>query len=186
METFGLLGSSAELRQMLLLPGQSKVDKAVRRLWELALYSQSNLQVRALETLSAVFSCEVAENDMLSSEWFNVCPSQTPLSAIMDICRRPFTDLQHSGLRLILSISTWEWGQKQIKKCPGLVEYILDRKAISDKNGKQLKFQIASTLANSETSEAVFGSADFLKFKEYERNGPFFVVDTLSVAFEEV
>ena len=184
MDTLGLLGSHSELRPLLQLIPTEQFNKVIKRLWEYALYSQSVFQIHALDILSTIFACE-EDNELTNSDWFNLCPSETPLSVVMEIVRRPFTDLQLSGLKLILSISRWEWGQNQIKKCPGLLEYMLDRKTVSDNNGKKLKFEIVSTLANSSTSESVFGSPNFLKFKEYERDGPYFVAENLSVAFEE-
>ena len=185
MDTLGLLGSNLELRPLLQLIQTEHLNKTIIKLWEYALYSQSHLQVRAFNVMATIFSCEL-DNESINSDWFNLCPSETPLSVVMAIVKQPFSDLQLSGLNLILSISQWEWGLKQINKCPGLIEYVLDRKTVSDINGKKLKFQIVSMLANSSMSESVFGSPNFLKFKEYERDGPFYVTkDNPSVAFEE-
>lgn len=183
MDTFTLLGSAHKLRSILLTQRQ-EVDSAVQKLWEYGLQSQSDIQVRALDVLTAVFSCEF-DAELLNSDWFDLCPLQSPLSIIMTIVKRPFSDLQLSGLRLILSLSVWEWGQKHINKCPGLLEYLLDRKTISDSKGKQVKFDIISTLANSSTSEGIFGSPVFLKLKQYVQDGVFYVVDELSVALDD-
>lgn len=183
MDTFMLLGSTHKLRPILLTQ-QNEVNPVIQKLWEYALQSQSDLQVRALDVLTALFSCET-DTELLNSDWFDLCPFQTPLSTIMTIVKRPFSDLQLSGLRLILSLSTWEWGQKHIKKCPGLLEYLMDRKTISDTRGKQVKFDIISTLANSPSAESVFGSPVFVKLAQYVREGAFYVADELSVALDD-
>ena len=184
MDTVGLLGSTHQGRGILLIQ-QQETERAIKQLWEFVSKSKSDIRTRSLNILSSIFSCEV-DTDFLSSDWFKLCPAPDPLSIVLKIVKQPFPELLCSGLRLILSISSWEWGQKQIQKSPGFVEFLLDRKSIADKDGKLLKYQIISNLANSLTAVVVFGSPLFMKFKEYERAGPFFVAEETSIAIEEI
>ena len=185
LETFALLGSSPKLRP-LILSERNQADMVLGKLWQLVIHSQSDSQVKAMNVLSAIFSCDDG-GEMLNSDWFNLCPSKTPLSVVMAILNKPFIDLQLASLKLIKSVSSWQWGQKNINDTPGLVELLLDRKSVSDPNGLELKFQIISLLANSSTTESVFGSPIFLKFTEYQREGVLYISGgALSVATDEL
>ncbi len=185
METFMLLGSSSKLRP-LILSERNQAERVLVKLWQLVIHSQSDSQVKAMNVLSAIFSCD-GGGEMLNSDWFDLCPSQTPLSVVTAILNKPFVDLQHACLKLIKSVSSWQWGQRQINDTPGLVELLLDRKSVSDPKGLELKFQIISTLADSATAESIFGSPIFLKFKEYQREGVLYITSgALSVATDEL
>ena len=70
-------------------------------------------------------------------------------------------------------------------RCPGFLEFLLDREAERDKTGKEAKFQLLVSLANSgqQVRDLVGHELEFLLL-EYVRMGPFYVAAQSQVAFQ--
>ena len=67
---------------------------------------------------------------------------------------------------------------------PGFNEYLLDRSTEQTKEGKEGKYSIVKTLVDSPTAMELFGRVYFVRLKEFEREGPFYVKVESAVAFE--
>ena len=66
----------------------------------------------------------------------------------------------------------------------GFLEYLLDRTTESDKAGKEHKYEFIVELVRSPVSKEVFDKPFYLRLREYEREGPFYVRAQAAVAFE--
>lgn len=184
VDTLGLLGSSRTGREALGMDGSSS-HKAVKALGGMLSQGRSEYRVRVLHVFSSFFSCsEECEGGWTSEQWFHHLHTN-PLSIVMSILGQPFDDLCTGGLRFLLALAPHEWGQKELSGHPGLLEYLLDRRVNLSKTGKELKFDIVHTLVNSSTAEAAFGSPNFLKLRQYDREGPFFATGEQAVAMDE-
>ena len=66
----------------------------------------------------------------------------------------------------------------------GFLEYLLDRTTETDKAGKEHKYEFIVELVRSPFSKKVFEKPFYLRLREYEREGPFYVKAQAAVAFE--
>ena len=185
VDTVGALGFTAAGRKALKLY-DSQTKAALRSLGETITSSSSELRTRALGAVAMLLSCK-EENDSweasTSQEWFNTLhPSIFP--TLMSVVKQPFEDLRIAGLKVLLSMASWEWGQREMQAQAGFLEYLLDRRTEPDKIGKELKYEIVHAIAVSGTAEGVFGGALFLKLRQYDREGPFYYAAETTVALQ--
>lgn len=163
-----------------------ETSNAIKKLGEFVTQSKPDLQIRALNAFVMIFSCEEdSSEDSTSYNWF-LLATPNLMAIIMSIVKQPFLDIRYTCLRLLMSMSNWRWGQNEMKKFPGFVEYLLDRRTETEKEGKELKYAIIQHLATSSTSEEIFGSPIYLKLKVYVSEGPFYVIEETTVAYEEM
>ena len=72
-----------------------------------------------------------------------------------------------------------------VGKCvAGLTEFLLDRRIESNKICKDSKFEVVKTIAESPTAATTFGNVMLLRFREFVREGPFYVQAQSEVAIE--
>lgn len=187
MDTVGLLCASVGGR-VALQSCRTEVESALKKMAELVRGSRSEYCAQSLLVLAHMFSCQETESEPrgLTNEDFFRLASPTLLVRILSVIRQPFPELHLAGLKLLLSLSRSEWGQKKVQCVPGLVEYLLDRQTEYNRKGKELKFAIIHVLSVSPSTEAVFGSPGLVKFKTHVLEGPFYVEGKTSVAVEEM
>lgn len=106
------------------------------------------------------------------------------MELIWNLCRQPFADLRCAALEILRSIAKQYWGQQYMNDLPGFIEYLLDRTTEFDKQGKEMKFEIVRTLAESPTSCETLGNIVVSRMQQYVNDGPFFVKAEVVVAFE--
>lgn len=180
VDTFGVLGSFLPGRKALKMSG-SQLDEALKLLGRLIREGRSEVRVRSMHTLNTILSCP--DDDQETRVWLNVVLLH-PGVTLLSIARQPFPDLHMEALGVVLTMVQKQWGQQEMKVVPGFVEYLLDRRTETERLGKQLKYDILHALVSSGTAEKEFGSSVFVKFRKYDREGPFFAGETM-VAFEE-
>ena len=185
VDTFGLLGSTQAGREV--LEGYSlQVKDILISLGNFITSASSDVRIRTLGAVSMLMSCK-EENSTFegskSREWFDLLHSSI-FPTLISIVKQPFADIRAAGLKLLLTIAQWEWGQREMHNQPGFLEYLLDRKTEPDKIGKELKYEVIHTLVVSETAEGVFGGPGYLKLRQFDREGPFFHTADTSVALE--
>ena len=188
VDTFSLLCSTLNGREA-LQAHSDKVNAVINGLGQFVLQSRSELRVRSLDALSLILSCDERSRDpgeaSTSHRW---CSGAVPdfVSVAMAIAKQPFPDLRYASLGFLLSVSRWGWGQREMGACPGFVEYLLDRKTESEKKGKEMKYEIIRTMAESSDCEEIMGGPLYLKLKEYVSEGPFYVfTESSTVAVED-
>ena len=187
MDTFALLCSTQKGREALAAK-PDKTNLVVKAIGGFVLQSRNELRVRSLEAFSLILSCDEGLSDDETSISYKWVSSSLPdfISVAMTIAKQPFPDLRYASLSFLLSVSCWRWGQKEMKACPGFVEYLLDRKTERDKRGKEMKYDIIRTMAKSQYCEETMDGPVYLKLKQYVREGPFYVLtESSTVAVEE-
>ena len=186
VDTFGVLGSTDSGRKA-LFNAEAETKSALTSLGEFIASGHPDVRTRSLRALSMLLSCtERCGNweESVSLQWFNTV-HKDPFPILMSIVKQPFQDLRVAGLRVLLTMSLFEWGQRIFSSHAGFLEYLLDRKTEPDKEGRELKYEIVhSIVTTGETAERVFGNVDLLKLRKYDREGPFFSAADTTVAME--
>ena len=116
-------------------------------------------------------------------QWFMQI-SNKPLQTILSICKQPFPDLKCAALYVIGAIANQEWAQRLLNQHGGFHEYLLDRSTEHEQTGKQAKYYVIKTLAESVTTTQFFGRPFMLKLIEYVKDGPLFRIVQSEVALE--
>ena len=185
VDTLALMSSSLNGR-LALAQHPEEASNAIKKLGEFVTQSKPDLRIRALNAFVLIFSCEEdSSQDSTSYNWF-LLATPNLMTIILSIVKQPFLDMRYACLHVLMSMSKWKWGQSEMKKFPGFVEYLLDRRTETEKEGKELKYAIIQQLASSSTSEEIFGSPMYLKLKVYVSEGPFYVTEETTVAYEEM
>ncbi|CAL4100097.1 unnamed protein product, partial [Meganyctiphanes norvegica] len=143
-------------------------------------------RVSVLEALSRLFYLPVESqtDDLvgLTEIWWSSVGGVS-MEKIIAVSRQPFPELHCAALTFINVLASLPWGQRLINAEPGLVEYILDRSSESDKEGKELKHLIVTTLIHSPYSETILGEDYMKKLTKFYNEGPFYVEANPEVAF---
>lgn len=185
VDTVGVLGSTLSGRKALELY-DSQTKAALKTLGGYIVDSSSELRIRVLCAVAMLLSCK-EENDSWeaskSQEWFNTLHPNI-LQTLISVLKQPFKDLRTAGLKVLLSMAPWQWAQREMHTQAGFLEYLLDRRTEPDKVGKELKYEVVHAIVASGTAEGVFGSANYLKLRQYDREGPFFYTVETTVALE--
>jgi 26S proteasome non-ATPase regulatory subunit 5 len=66
----------------------------------------------------------------------------------------------------------------------GLIEFLLDRGIEPNKLCKDAKFEVVKTITESPTAATSFGNITLLRFREFVREGPFYIQTQSEVAIE--
>jgi 26S proteasome non-ATPase regulatory subunit 5 len=188
-DTVGLLSSSLQGREALIQQG-IEATPVLPKLAEFVSQPKNDVRLRALRTFSQVFSCDNEEGTYdvslsIGYQWYKLANVDL-VTLVVAIIKQPFPDLHLVGLKFLLSLCQWKWGQMEMQRSPGFVEFLLDRRTETEKEGKELKYYIIRCLSESSFTERIFGSSLLLKFKDYVNEGPFYVKVETVVAFEDV
>ena len=186
VDTLGFLGSTPSGRAALNTAGE-RSREVIRALGEILARGRSDLRIRALHSFAVFFSCSdesCGEGGWSGEQYFQHLHPNLP-SVIMSLLKQPFNGLITAALEFLHSLAGHHWGQRALSGQPGLLEFLLDRKPSLSKSAKETKYEVVSTLVNSNTAEKCFGSPNFLKLRKYHREGPFFVAGEQAVAMEE-
>lgn len=185
VDTFGLLGSTQSGRSALGVNAAQTAD-TVKLLGSYFGSINTGTRIRSVESASVLLAYNATPQDEeLSEHWYNLL-GQNVFQNIFGVVRQPFPDLQSVGLKFIKTLSVCAWGQRSIHKGAGFIEYLLDRATGLDKSGKELKYDIVSGLVSKkEMCVETFGQAVYMKLKEYQEEGPFFVKGENVIAFQD-
>ena len=187
VDTFGVLGSSESGRRA-LQNTEAELRASLKCLGEFIVNGHSDIRTRTLRTVSMLLSCPEGHDrkweESTSLQWFNTLHPKL-FTVVMSIVKQPFQDLRLAGLHVLLTMSSFEWGQRQFQQHAGFLEYLLDRSTEPDKEGREMKYEIVHSLVTSGSiAEAVFGNVDLLKLRKYDREGPFFSAADTTIALE--
>ena len=185
LDTFGLLGSTQPGRSALSVTAVQTAD-TVKLLGSYFSSANVDTRIRSLESASSLLACNATpQEEELSEHWYRLL-GQNVFQNVFAIVRQPFPDLRSAGLQFIKALSLCAWGERTIHQGAGFVEYLLDRTTGLDKRGKELKYDIVSGLVSKkDTCVETFGQAMYLKLKEYQEEGAFFVKGENVVAFQD-
>ena len=185
VDTVGLLLSLPASRRALLSQKQAVLADLAK--WGHVLVSGSSDQrVRVLGAIQMMVSCKEMLprwEESLSLRWCLVIHADF-FQQVMALARQPFPDLAVAALSVIMAMSEWEWGQRQVQPIPGFLEFLLDRGGMASKEGIQVKFQIVCRCVEGATSQEVWGNVDMLRLRKYQREGPFHQASQTSVTLD--
>lgn len=119
----------------------------------------------------------------LTEQWFaHLMPR--PVQALLAICSQPFPDLRQHASATLCTLANLPWGQRLLASEPGFTEYLLDRSTEKTKEGKDCKYDIVKTLAESPTTGSIFGAPHLMRFRTYVNDGPYYIRTEALVATE--
>ncbi|KAL6265110.1 hypothetical protein P5V15_005200 [Pogonomyrmex californicus] len=184
LDTLGYVCANVEGKYALQALGNA-MPSVLKKIAEIIKEMPTDLRIRALNSLALILKVNKDEQDnkilLLTKQWFNsLCDD--PLGMIVAICRQPFADIRRAGLEVLAVISSQVWGQIYISTYPGLVEFLLDRNIEAFKECKDVKYEIVECLSQAERN--IFDADTMQKFKQFVKEGPFFVDVNTEVAIE--
>lgn len=187
VDTVGLLLSLPAGRRGLL--PQERATLAVFAEWGKVLVSgSSDHRCRVMRAIKMMVSCDegVAKwEESRSLRWCSVIHANF-FKHLIDIVKLPFPDLAVAGLGVVVEMSRWEWGQREMQQSPGFLEFLLHRGGgVAGKEGLHLKYEIVCRCVESGCGQEVWGNVDFLKLRKYQREGPFYQPADTAIALEE-
>ncbi len=184
IDTFALLASNIKSRAVLLELSAS-TEQCLRRLGDFIVNGTVEVRIRTLAAVSQILLCteQVDCEESVSRKWFSILGPRV-FSTLVSVAKQPFTELHRAVLKVFLAMVGSKWGQKEMSSYGGFLEYLLDRRTESEKEGRELKYEIVRVMATSSYAESVWESADLLKLKKYEKEGPFHFQADTAVATE--
>lgn len=126
---------------------------------------------------------QTAELLKLTEYWYGHFGNNT-FQYLMSLADQPFAELRVAILSMFKALGQQPWGQSIMNNHPGFREYLLDRSTEKTKEGKEVKYEIIATLANSPTVRDIFGDPYYVQLKTYCSEGPFYVRAQAEVAME--
>ena len=188
VDTLGLLTSYPAGRMVLFSMEQVTLQVLASLGVELTS-SLSERRNRVLRLIKMMVSCEEEEDasrqESRTMQWC-LLVHPTLCSLLLSFVRMPFSDLRVAVLHVMMEMARWEWGQRLMQGCPGLLEFLLDREVVLDKEGCELKYDAVRRCVESECGVAVWGNVDMLKLRKFQKEGPFYQKSETSVAIEEL
>ncbi|XP_069676869.1 26S proteasome non-ATPase regulatory subunit 5 isoform X3 [Periplaneta americana] len=186
METVGYIGTSVEGKYMLDSLDDT-MDQTMKKLAHKISNLPTELRVRAMNTVANLLQLKLPDQNSqslaITKSWFEKM-AVNPMELIMSVCRQPFTELRLAGMQVLQVLAEQQWGQECINSTPGLIEFLLDRSIETNKLCKDAKFEVVKTVVESPTAGTTFDTVTLLRFREYVREGPFFVEAQTEVAIE--
>nr|CAB3265244.1 26S proteasome non-ATPase regulatory subunit 5 [Phallusia mammillata] len=189
METIGVVGESFEGKSLLYDQGK-RCTEAVKEICHVMCHGSEDLRFRAVRTMRQLLTPSKENEDQtdqindITVSWFQQI-SLDPVDTIIGLCKQPFTDIRCSGFRLLQTVAECNWGLPALVEVPTLTEFLLDRSTETEKPCKEAKFDVVKTIAMAPSSASIFGNQNYLRFRHFVNEGPFYVEASLSVAIED-
>ena len=178
LESLAHLSSLQEGRELLNSSG-SKLQEALCVCGSQLVGGSS----RRREQLMSMFSALLREYSWMSDRdfyceqthsWFR-CIGTDAMKRLFVVMKQPFSEQQLGAFSVCRSIAAWKWGQEEMLRCPGLLEFLLNSENISGEDLVYTRFDIISILANSRTSQETLGSSFYAKIREQLSLGAYHV-----------
>ncbi|XP_060078581.1 26S proteasome non-ATPase regulatory subunit 5-like [Ylistrum balloti] len=186
IQTVGFIGSTPEGKVALDKWG-GKLLSSVSDIAAVLRNGTTELKINALQAVESLLTLRVEDQTtellMLTEKWFNLL-SHEPLRTLLEIVQQPFTDLRCAAYQVFIAMATQQWAQECMNKFPGFTEFLLDRLTESTKEGKDGKYTLVKTLAESPFAANSFGNPFYVKLKAYCVQGPYFIRAQAEVAME--
>ena len=112
---------------------------------------------------------------------------RNPMEYLFQIIKQPFAELTESAYKVLQNIGNKPWGVSPFIQEPGLVEYILDRNIVIKKEAKEMKYELIKILQrnSASTDDNIMPPEMLMRFKNYVKEGPFYVEAQAEVALGE-
>ncbi|XP_076822852.1 26S proteasome non-ATPase regulatory subunit 5-like [Clavelina lepadiformis] len=189
IETIGVIGIFDEGKLILADQGQKCVS-FVKEICRIMSSGAQDMRLRAVNVMGQLLDHRQVNPEKVDAvlpitlSWYKLI-SSNPMDAILSLCKQPFLAIRCSGFHLLNTIAGCSWGIEAMSGFPTMTEYLLDRSTESDKASKEAKYEVVQTLVQSPRFAHVFGNQNYLKFRQFVKEGPFYVESELSTAIEE-
>ena len=112
---------------------------------------------------------------------------RNPMEYLFQIIKQTFAELTESAYKVLHNIGNKPWGVSPFIQEPGLVEYILDRNIVIKKEAKEMKYELIKILQrnSASTDDNIMPPEMLMRFKNYVKEGPFYVEAQAEVALGE-
>ncbi|XP_057664519.1 26S proteasome non-ATPase regulatory subunit 5-like [Diorhabda carinulata] len=180
LETLGVIGRTNQGKCALQSTG-NKITYAIKTIMKLISSYPTDVKLRALTCIENLLRVSDIQSNVsqITRKWFTLL-NDDPMDVIVRYAKNPFTEIKLSGLGILQAMSIQQWGQEEIRNCPGLVEYLLDRNVETVKECKEMKYEIVKGLVTS----TVFEENMLKRLTDYVKQGPFHVEAVTEIAFE--
>ena len=188
-ETIGYIGVSLEGKVTLADLG-NKMSNCIEKLEDLIRDSPTEIRIRGMNAFSSLIKLdkENQTNEFLSITefWYKKALGNrgSPMQLLVGIVKLPFADMRLTVYGLLINIAKQGWGRREILRFPGFPELLLDRSTERDKEGKDAKFDLVTSLVESGDAKEVVGAELEGRLREYARLGPHHVQVESQVAYE--
>uniref|UniRef100_H2YAS0 26S proteasome non-ATPase regulatory subunit 5 n=1 Tax=Ciona savignyi TaxID=51511 RepID=H2YAS0_CIOSA len=189
IETLGVIGETLEGKQLLSDQGEN-FTCALKEVFQVLRYGKQDLRLIAVQCVTSLLDHKKIHEDSLelayaiTFPWFQLI-SNNPIDSIISLCKQPFPDIRCSGYALLNTVAESRWGVEVMVEVATLVEFLLDRATESERMCKDAKFAVVKTLSKADNVASVFGNQNYLRFRQFVNEGPYYVGTQLSVAIDE-
>ncbi|XP_068631028.1 26S proteasome non-ATPase regulatory subunit 5 [Battus philenor] len=190
LDTLGFIGITIEGKLCLAAVGGQFIQ-AVEKVGQLINNSPTEIKIRALHCFANLISVEKDKErsgpvdhrvTLMTREWFRSLNKQSgSMETLLEICKNPFPDIKLAAFDTLDAVCQHLWGEQDVARVAGFVEYLLDRSVNNTKEVKEAKYDIIKRLSQS----AAFEANVFMRLQTYVEEGPFYSDTTLQVAMEE-
>lgn len=176
------IGSSVAGKR--ILSSLDGLDTFLKLLGSVIRGTNGELKIRALRCLSLLLKNDDAPDpdgqmSSLLESWYNLVngdPDRHDVTSnLYQMIQQPFLDLRLGSYEVMKILVTHVWGQTHLKRMNGFTQYLLNRNSEFSKDGKEIKYQLICELVSSPFTMRIFGREEFLLFRKYMKEGPYFV-----------
>lgn len=189
-ETLGYIGVSLEGKSCLAEMG-NKMLNCIEKLDNLIQDAPTDIRIRGMNAFASLIKLDKENQNSaylaITESWYrSALGSRTePISVLYSLVKQPFIDLRLAVYLLLLNMAKQGWGRREILRCPGFPELLLDRSAEREKSGKEAKYVLIQALVESGDAKDIVGDDLEGALKLYTRQGPFYVKVESQLAFED-
>jgi len=189
-ETLGYIGVSLEGKSCLAGMG-NKMLNCIEKLDNLIQDAPTDIRIRGMNAFASLIKLDKENQNSeyltITESWYrSSLGSRTePVSVLYSLVKQPFLDLRLAVYLLLFNMAKQGWGRREILRCPGFPELLLDRSAEREKSGKEAKYLLIQALVESGDAKDIVGDELEGALKLYTRQGPFYVKVESQLAFED-
>lgn len=189
MATVGHIGAASLAGKLALLNRPeivSPLADTLRRSPRSEPRARALAAIRDLLTASTVQNA--AESAMATTERLWSGPLSLKVAEIDKLARVPFPEIRLEAMSVLATIGEQDWGARLIVNEPGLVDFLLDRRAESSHDSAVRKFAIVEAICRSPGFASVGGQIDGptqLRLRLHARQGVYYAPAQADVATED-
>ncbi|XP_013138971.1 PREDICTED: 26S proteasome non-ATPase regulatory subunit 5 [Papilio polytes] len=190
LDTLGFIGTTIEGKLCLAAVGGQFIQ-AVDKVGDLIKNNVTEIKIRALNCLASLINVErdKAKSNpidhrvtLMTREWFrSLNKPNGSMEFLFEMVKNPFPDIKLAAFILLDAVCQHMWGEQEVARVAGFVEYLLDRSVSDTKETKEARYDIIKRLARS----SAFESNILTRLQKYVEDGPFYMETNLQVAMEE-
>ena len=124
-------------------------------------------------------------NDECSRDLFEKLYGPSTMNMMTDLAKQPFGDISAAAFDILMSASYHSWSLQMMLNVGGFFEHLLDRSTTNDKDGKDRKYGLISSICSQEEVNNLIPGELLKQLRTYVQQGAFYKEATVEVAIEE-